>query len=361
MTKRFFFIPNMEHSPRLLCWIILFILTAIFITGLELLEIPAALLLGPMIAAILIGISNSTVKISSPLFNMAQGVVGCMIAQVITLDILNEAIADWPLFIGGVFSVIIIANIIGYFLAKKQILPGTTAIWGAAPGGASAMVLMAQSYGADERLVAVMQYLRVVIVAALASLLARFLSTGTVVHETINWFPSIDYKSLAITFLIAFGGSLGARALKIPAGGMLVPFVLAAILHNLGWIVLVLPPWLLAISYMMIGWTVGLRFTRAILLHALKALPILFGTTFLLIGACSILAFFMSYVAGVDLLTAYLATSPGGADSVSIIAASSPVNVPFVMAFQTTRFIIVTITGPIISKLISKRLNLFHH
>ncbi|MHC5308101.1 AbrB family transcriptional regulator [Bartonella sp. LJL80] len=358
MFKRFISLPDLGHISRPFRWICLILLTTLLIVALEMLQIPAALLLGPMIAAILIAVSNAQVKITPPLFNMAQGVVGCMVAQVITNDILREVVADWPLFIGGVFSVIIIANLIGYILAKKQVLPGTTAIWGAAPGGASAMVIMAQDYGADERLVAVMQYLRVVIVAGLASILARFLSTDTTTHIAINWFPEMHYGWFFVTILIAFGGSLGARALRVPAGGMLVPFVIAVLLQNFGLIDLVLPPWLLAISYMLIGWTIGLRFTRNILLYAIKALPILFGTTFLLIGLCSLLAILMTHLAGVDILTSYLATSPGGADSVSIIAASTPVNVPFVMAFQTTRFIVVTITGPMLSRFIANRLNL---
>ena len=34
-----------------------------------------------------------------------------------------------------------------------------------------------------------------------------------------------------------------------------------------------LPQWLLALSYAMIGWSIGLNFTRPILLHAARALP----------------------------------------------------------------------------------------
>ena len=46
-------------------------------------------------------------------------------------------------------------------------------------------------------------------------------------------------------------------------------------------------------------------------------------------------------VAGVDPLTAYLATSPGGSDSIAIIAASTNVDVSFVMAMQTVRMLAV--------------------
>ena len=55
---------------------------------------------------------------------------------------------------------------------------------------------------------------------------------------------------------------------------------------------------------------------------------------------------------GIDPLTAYLATSPGGSDSVAIIAASSNVDVSFVMAMQTVRMIAVLFIGPVLTKYI---------
>ena len=55
-----------------------------------------------------------------------------------------------------------------------------------------------------------------------------------------------------------------------------------------------------------------------------------------------------------DALTAYLATSPGGLDSVAAIAADSRADVPFVMALQTLRLVIVVLTGPLLARLLSK-------
>ncbi len=57
----------------------------------------------------------------------------------------------------------------------------------------------------------------------------------------------------------------------------------------------------------------------------------------------------------VDPLTAYLATSPGGSDSIAIIAASTDVDLSFVMAMQTVRMIAVLFIGPPLTKFISTR------
>jgi uncharacterized membrane protein AbrB (regulator of aidB expression) len=47
----------------------------------------------------------------------------------------------------------------------------------------------------------------------------------------------------------------------------------------------------------------------------------------------------------VDPLTAYLATSPGGVDAAAIIAASTKVDTPYVMALQTVRVIVLLAIG----------------
>jgi uncharacterized membrane protein AbrB (regulator of aidB expression) len=43
-------------------------------------------------------------------------------------------------------------------------------------------------------------------------------------------------------------------------------------------------------------------------------------------------------------------------DSVAIIAATSGVNIPFVMAFQTARLLLVIATGPALARFMAHRL-----
>jgi len=61
-------------------------------------------------------------------------------------------------------------------------------------------------------------------------------------------------------------------------------------------------------------------------------------------------------IVGVDPLTAYLATSPGGVDSAAIIAASTKVDMPFVMAMQTVRFLLILAVGPPLSRFVARLL-----
>ncbi len=53
----------------------------------------------------------------------------------------------------------------------------------------------------------------------------------------------------------------------------MLPMIAGAALHSTGTMTLQVPEWLLALAYTLIGWSVGLRFTRTIFLLALRTLP----------------------------------------------------------------------------------------
>ncbi|MBL6616928.1 MAG: AbrB family transcriptional regulator, partial [Reyranella sp.] len=277
---------------------------------------PAALMLGPLIAGIVVASSGGKVKFPLPPFVLAQGIVGCLIASMVPLSIVDDVLRHWVLFGAGVLLVVAVSSLLGWMMTRLQLMPGTTALWGTSAGAASVMTIMAEHYGADPRLVAFMQYLRVVMVAAIAALVARLFGVApTQAAHTIVWFPQVAWLPLAETLALAIAGPIIARRLRIPAGAFLVPLVLGILLTHFGLLRIELPTWLLAASYAFVGWNVGLRFTRPLLVHALKALPVIFGATFVLIALCGAVAVFMVWGAGVDPLTAYLATSPGGSDS----------------------------------------------
>jgi membrane AbrB-like protein len=255
-----------------------------------------------------------------------------------------------------VLVIIATSGVLGWLISRWQVLPGSTAVWGSAPGGASVMMIMAGAFGADARLVAFMQYLRVVLVAAVASLVARFWVGQPGPSAEVAWFTALDWGGFVATLSIAAGGGLIGMALRIPAGALLVPMAMAAMLEAIGLVNIVLPPWLLAISYAFLGWSIGLSFNRAILQHAARALLPIMLAIGVMIGVCAALAAILVHYAGIDPLTAYLATSPGGMDSVAIIGAASKADLSFVMALQVVRLVIVLILGPPLARFVAQRL-----
>jgi membrane AbrB-like protein len=346
---------SLRGKPQALQWFVLLALTVSCVGLLELAHLPAALMLGALIAAVVLSAYEGQVKIARVFNVVAQGLIGCLIARSIGPGILGTMLQQWPLLLAFVFAVILFSTVLGGLLAYWKVLPGTTAIWGSSPGGASVMVIMSESFGADIRLVAFMQFLRVAVVAAVASAVARiWVPAGSAGPAPIEWFPHFDGFFLAETLAIAVAGAWAGTRLRIPAGALLVPMFLGIALSATQGVTITLPPWLMAGSYALVGWNIGLRFTRAVVRHAARVLPSVFASTMALVASCGVLAYLLHVFSGVDPLTAYLATSPGGADSIAIIAASSHVDMPFVMAMQTARFLIVMALGPMLAKAVSR-------
>ncbi|PLZ04275.1 ammonia monooxygenase [Burkholderia sp. WAC0059] len=336
-------------------WFALLVLSAALTALLTLAGLPAALLLGPLLAGVAVSASGARLGLPRWTSLPVQGVIGCLIAKMLPVGIAGQIGSHAVLFAVGVVSVIALSSLLGWLLTRLRVLPGTTALWGMSPGAATIMTLLAESYGADARMVAVMQYLRVLMVAAIASVVARFVGAdGHHALQQAPWFAAVPALPFALTLVLAFGGAFVGRLLRVSVGPLFVPLVAGLVLEHHGWLTLELPRWLLAVAYALIGWRIGLSFTRALLLHAARALPRIVACTTGLILACCALAALLVVAAGVDPLTAYLATSPGGADSVAIIAASTHVDVPFVMAMQMVRLIAVLLIGPAVSRFLAR-------
>jgi len=145
---------------------------------------------------------------------------------------------------------------------------------------------------------------------------------------------AVAWRAFAATIGLAGVSTAVAPLLRIPAGSMLVAFVVGAVLHATGMMTIELPQWLLAGSYALVGWTIGLRFTRPILVHVARLLPRIAASTLVLIAVCGGLGMVLSRVAGIDPLTAYLAMSPGAPIRLPSSRLDA-VDMPFVMALQT--------------------------
>jgi membrane AbrB-like protein len=338
-------------------WCTLAVISALIASLFIYLKLPGALLLGPMVAGILVSLKGVSIKLSRNYFVFAQSIVGCMVAESISSGMVQTFTAHWPLFLFIVCSTIAATTAMGWIMCRLQILPGTTAIWGSSPGAAAAMVVMAEEFGADQRLTAFMQYLRVLIVATAASFIARLWVDPATLPATqvIVWFPALTWgmvKTVALAMICLYI----ARLVKIPSGSLIIPMFAGMALQSTDTMMLELPEWLLALAYALMGWRIGLGFDRDVIRHAFKALPHILASILILVGFCGGLAWLLCQHFHLDPLTAYLATSPGGMDSIAIIAASSHVDMKFVMALQSVRLFLVVLVGPLLARFVALRL-----
>lgn len=328
-------------------WTLLVVATAVLVVGLKALHAPAALLLGPLAVGIAFGVSGATVR-PPPLLRVASStLIGCLVAVALGSAMGPALLGRLPAFLYIGLSTLGLSLGLGWLLARAGWFEGSTAVWGLSPGGSASMIALAQETGADARTVALMQYFRVLLVASSAIALAHLSAPLPAGHpHTAGWLPPLDPLGLLGALVLCVAGGVLAKVLKFPAGVFLIPGLTGAALLATGRFHLQVPPVLAALAYAVVGWTIGLSFTRPTLLHSARALPRIIGSALALIAVCAASGLLVSWACDVDLLTGYLATSPGGVDSILIIAASTPVDLPFILSAQVVRIILVLLLGP---------------
>jgi hypothetical protein len=214
-------------------------------------------------------------------------------------------------------------------------------------GGASGIVAMSDELGADDRLVAFMQYLRVLLIVAFTPLAAGVLfgahggnapSSGGVLGTPGAW---------ALTLALAAAGAVLGPRLRIPAGALLAPLFLSGALTLAGHEFTV-PSLLRETGFALIGLQVGLRFTTDTIRTARAILPAVLACIAGLVVACGALAWVLHATAHVSLLDAYLATTPGGLYAVLATAFGSGANTTFVLAVQGLRLLVMVLAAPLV-------------
>ena len=292
----------------------------------------------------------------------AQAVVGGVLVASFQPSVVPLVAREWIPVALAVGSTVVLSLVAAAGLARLARLDGRTAALGALPGAASGMLAMSEALGADARVVALMQYGRVVLVIASAALVAGIGapgevsgSMGSLEDSASGAVVSGTLSVYAITALVAVVGALVGPRLRLPAGSLMGPLLLGIALEEARVVDLSWPAGVPEIAYAAIGIYVGLLFDGASLRRAGRLLPAIVASTLLLMAACAGLAVVFSLLTGVDYLTAYLATTPGAIDSVAVMAVGSGADASLVLAVQMIRLLAVVLAGALVGRLWASR------
>jgi uncharacterized protein len=315
-----------------------------------------------LFAALLIGITYALIAVRRPLdvpssgITIGQALIGVALGAELDASTLRAVASNWF----GV-SVVTLATLalslgLGIAIARLTAISQATGTLGLVAGGASGIVAMADELGADSRLVAFMQYLRVLAVVLVAPLVAHILlahgESGVPQTERIG-VGLVD--DLAFTGGCALAGALVARRLRVTAGTLLFPLAVAAILSVSGVAGDASVPALVqSLAFAVIGLQVGLRFTVATVREAQALLPWVLGAIFVLIAVSAGLAALLVPLAHVTFADAYLATTPGGLYAVLAASVGIGANTTFVVSVQVLRVFIMVVAAPPLVRIVAR-------
>ncbi|MDR2339443.1 MAG: AbrB family transcriptional regulator [Deltaproteobacteria bacterium] len=328
-------------------------LTILLIYLLELTGLPAARFLGPLIAALAFSVGGFRPTIPPSFFTFAKGMLGVRIAQSLGPDFFSILGGSWPFLACGTLWAMLSTAALGIILTRRKVMPGPTAIWGLSPGGASVMTLLSAEHGADMRMVALMQYTRVVLVSLVCIMVARLMLPGVSLPGVASQglFPPFSPYDLLVTIVTALIALYISKKTNFPGGDIIFSMILVALVRNLAHVDTTLPPFILFPCYIIIGYRIGGNFSMADLKRGFRIYHWILISILAMIAFCGLFGYIMWAYGGFDSLTAYLSTSPGGLDVVTIIAAGTDAGLPFIAAMQTLRLFAVILLGPWLARL----------
>src|SRR3954467_14479504 len=336
-------------------WLGLGAATALFALALEAVGFPSPTLFAALVVGLAFALARPQAGLKPPSWSFlaAQAVVGVTLGAYMQSEALTAAAHDWlPVTLVSA-ATLGISMAAGRILARYTALDVPTATLGMIAGGASGIGPMADDLGGDDRLVAFMQYLRVVVVVLLTPLLIAAFGGG---HRGSGG-PSEpafgDVVAWLLTAVIAVLAAVAARRVNVPAGTLLGPMLVAGALTLAG-VAFAVPPVVRELAFALIGLQVGLRFTLAtVKLLGRLIFPVLSAVFGLLIG-CAGLAVLLALTTAVSFRDAYLATTPGGLYAVLAVAFGAGANTTFILAVQILRLLVAVLLAPLAVRRIAR-------
>lgn len=331
--------------------------TAVFTVAFELLGLPSAVLFGSLLGGMAHALTSvTTLELPAAAFRLGQALLGVIMGATVSLASLGRMREDAVAITLVTLGTIAVSLVAGRLLAVRRDVSPATGAFAMIAGGASGIVALARDLGADERVVTVVQYLRVFIVLLTLPLVTAVVfrperGLGTAEVAPARLLPSLAYVGIALAL-----GLLVARLVPITTAILLGPLLVGAALSESGRLGEVTVPepveWL---AYGLIGVQVGLRFTRASLRSIARMLPAVTAIIVGMIATTAVMGALLAWLTPVDGLTAYLATTPGGLFAVLATAADSGSDVTYVMAVQLVRLLVILALTPLLARWLARR------
>ncbi|MBM7416158.1 MULTISPECIES: AbrB family transcriptional regulator [Nocardiaceae] len=344
--------PAVDRS-RAARWTALALVTAVVAVLADRVGVPSAALFVALAVATVFALCGwGPGKVPRTASMGAQAVLGVEIGTLLDRDTMSSLGSDWIWVVVVSLGTLVLSIAAGALLGLHRDLDATTGALALVAGGASGMVAIARDLGGDERVVAVVQYVRVLLVTASLPFVATVVfsadtgQSGSVVTASAPLWT--DALFIAVCLLV--GIPLG-RLIRLPAPALLGPLLISGAADLLGWTGNAGVPFLLLqLVYIVIGWQAGLQFT----LDSLKSIGRIIPWAVLLIIAiavgCALLGLILVGTTGITPYEAYLATTPGGIYAVLALAAASSVNVTFVVAAQVLRVFMMLLVVPLFTR-----------
>lgn len=318
------------------------------------LGLPAGFLSGAMLSVAILALAGRPLVMPQPLMHVMTATLGITLGSAATPEMM-QGMTAYPISM-TMLGVGTVCVTLGSTLYLRYVhgWNAVSALLGAVPGALSQTVAMALETRSDAVGVAIVQTLRVVLLAvclpiglALAGLSISGPGLSRLAVADIASLPLLVGVSVAVGFVFF--------RLKFPGGWLFGAMLGSGVLHAFGVVHGTLPIWVINIAMVGIGAMVGTRFAGVDFAAFTRYIAAGVGSFAVALAIIACFLLLTVWLAGVPVQDTTMAFAPGAMDVMMAVALTLHLDPVFVGAHHLFRFIGVSLALPLLVRTVAPR------
>jgi len=315
------------------------------------LGMPAGFLSGAILAVACASLAGRPMTIPVPLLRVLLVMIGISLGAVVTPETLH-GMATYPLSVAALIVAMTIISFSG--AAYLRVVHGwdlVTAYLAAAPGGLSQVMGLAAEIGADMRAIAIVQTMRVVIIAVgLPAGLSMFGLAGHATRSLGGSFDPAQLGELALLVMASTAAAIFAYRIHFPGGLLFGAMLTSGALHGSGYIHVAMPWWVTYSVMIAFGAVTGSRFANTPLRLLFNFIGAAFGSFAVAVAITAVFAVGLVEFLSLPTAEVMIAYAPGAVDAMMLLALALNLDPVYVGAHHLARIFYVSLTMPMVAR-----------
>jgi membrane AbrB-like protein len=315
------------------------------------LGVPAGYLSGAIFVAAIAALAGRPLLMPQLLTRVIFVVIGMSLGAVVTPRTLS-GMASYPASIATLIVAMLAVSLGSsaylYLVHRWRLL---SAYLASSPGGMSQVLVVAAELGADLRAIAIVQTMRVVIIAV--GLPACLTLLGYAGHATRPGNGPLSFAlagELAVLVVASIVVAIVAFRFRFPGGLLFGAMFASAALHGSGLIHAVVPPWVANTAMVALGGVIGARFANTSPRLLLDYLAAAFGSFAVAVAIATVFGAALIHMLALPVPEVMIAYAPGSVDAMMLMALALHLDPVFVGAHHVMRIIFVSLVMPLIAR-----------
>ena len=311
------------------------------------LALPLPWMLGAMATTSIAAALGKPITMDHRLRLIMIAIIGVLLGSTLNPSMLSQI----PQWLTSLAVLTIFLGVLGVtipWILRRAGYDAATAYFSALPAGLTEMTIVGTENGGNGNIIALTHTVRVLLVAFIIPFTIVVLLGYERPDAAGPPISALEYLDIILLSACALVGLWLGNKFNMPAGALAAPLALSATIHLAGLTASSPPGALISIAQVVLGTSVGARFSGITLATTGRTILLSFIITLGMLSLSGFIAFVVGPLIQVDPMALLLSLSPGGVTEMSLMALALSQDTAFVTTHHVARIALIIIVGPTI-------------